>query len=477
MGFKVSIEIMKKKLFMVHLIKNKIKDVASFSQLFISSTTVKIGLYLNLPLLVAIGWRLAMRPSFKAKAKFFGRRKLVVLAKSAGVQDIESAYLKDKANYAVLFLPRSILVLSANVFRIQERVTSVKYHSNDKQLEKDKEKYRDHFISVLYWFKKIFGVSTIIQFNIIYSVERELANACSQSEINFVTLHKECNWSPGNVNSLVNLYSQSVPSYSGNAIAVYNLKCKDIFVKSKIIDEKLIHVVGCARLDESHRMRLEHKKLTTSTVLYYLIEPIAGPLYTIMKDGSFIPGIKINDGSIVTWFEMIKTVNNALIELASDNTDINFICEGKANMGDEQAKILMGASGLSSLPNNIQLITDGIGHKLIQKASVVIGFNTTAVFEAIAAGVPTIVPNIFSKSEQKIIDYTHQVNDGVQVPKTVKELKNIVLKTLENGTRSVNLSQGQKKTLDRLVGNSDGKSGERFRRFLDSTINCNPAKD
>lgn len=453
--------------------KNKIKKTASFLQLLISSTSVRIGLYLNLPLFVAIGWRLAMRPSLNIRSKIIGRKKLVVLAKSAGVQDIEAAYLKEKASYSVLFLPRIILVLSANFFNIQERVTSIDYHTNDIQIEKDKERYKKHLIKVLDWFDRIFGITSIVQFNVIYSVERELANACSETEVNFITLHKECAWSPANINTLVDLYKNSVVKYSGNSIAVYNKQYKEIFIKSGIIDKKKIHVVGCGRLDQSHQYRLDNKSHGLNTVLYYLIEPIAGPIYTNLKNGSFIPGIKMKDGSIVTWSKMIKIVNRTIIELASENPKINFICKAKASMADEQTELLKKSSNLYYLPANIEFITEGVGHKLLKKTSLVIGFNTTAILESIAAGLPTIVPNIFSSDEKQIIKHTHQVNDGVLVPKTSHELKEVIMDTLNFDGHHSKLNRGQKNTLDRLMGNSDGKAGDRLRNFFDSNMIAN----
>ena len=206
------------------------------------------------------------------------------------------------------------MVLSANFYKIQQRTTSLVYHSCDHKLEKDKIKYREHLVKVLYWFKKLFGTPTFVQFNVLYSLERELAIACNQSRVMFSALHKECIWSPGNIPYLIDLYKQAMVSYNGHAIAVYNSTYKDIFVKSNLVDTNKIHVVGCARLDESHRARTKLKSSLSKTVLFYLIEPAAGPLVYKSKNGDWIYGaITSSDGSLITWKEMSNKVNKAIV--------------------------------------------------------------------------------------------------------------------------------------------------------------------
>ncbi len=446
------------------------KRITAYIQVLISHNLVKLGLHLDLPIIIAFGWRAGMRYSNKIKSKKFGKKKLVILPKSAGVDDIVSAYLENKAEYPVLFLPRNMLVLSANHYKIQERVTNMNYHSNDKELELDKEKYKKHLIRVLKWFNKIFGVSAFVQFNIIYSAERALALACKECEITFVATHKECNWSTANIDLLIDFYKKSVAIFPGHAISVYNTVYKNIFVKAGILKKKNIHVVGCSRLDQSHVARLQNIIPQNKSVLFYLIEPIAGPLMFQYKNNYYFKGIPISDGTVVTWSQMIKNVYKTIMNLANKHPDINFICKGKMGHGNQQVQDLINASDINVFPQNVKLIKAGVGHKLLDKASVVIGFNTTAVLEAIAAGVPTIVPNIFSEQEKLIADHSHDVNDGVLVAKTNKELETMILKTVKNGFRYQKLNLGHKKTLDKIMGNSDGKSGKRLRNFLDQAV-------
>ena len=449
---------------------NKLKCGAVRVQTLIAYALIKQGLRRDWPIIVAVGWRVAMRPSLKAKARWFGREKLVVLSKSAGVDDIEAAYAEHVAPYAVLFLPRQV-VKQSGLFMLEGRVSDNSYHSTDVDLEKAKKLYRDHLSRVLIWFQRLFGLSAMAQFNIVYWAERELSAACVEQGIRFVATHKECNWSPAVINKSINFYSESVGSFQGSAVSVYNSTTKKIFTAAGIINENLVSVPGCARLDESHKYRSNAKLPQTRTVLFYLVDGKAG--LAGLKDeetGQWIRGAPLSDGSVGDWSAMVAKVNAAVMDLATTNPDIQVICKGKTGLADHQLGQLVEAAGGGSLPNNVDLIAGGVGHKLIEKASVVIGFNTTAVMEAMAAGVPVIVPNIFSEQEKQIVGYAHEVNEGALVPTTTEQLTFMVLDVLEAGNRYKELTQSQKNVLDRMLGNSDGKAGERLRAFLDKAV-------
>lgn len=437
--------------------------------ILLTTFIAKIGLNLGLHILVALAWRLALYPSLKINLKYFGKKKLIVLAKSGGVEDIEAAFYEKKPRYPVLFLPRKILYLSTKFF-LQNKVTDFNPKFNDTKLEKSKKNYRKHLIKVLFWFKKFSGVSAFAQFNILYAGERDLAIACNETNITFISTHKECMWSKGNIEPLTKLYENSARTYRGHAISVYSSVFKNIFLKSGIVDNNKIHVIGCPRLDESHRLRTTNQKLFKKTVVYYLIEIYAGPLILNFENEEKVWGIPFKDGSVGTWSEMVDKVNKSLIGLANDHPEINFIFKAKVGIGKKQIEKLFEITNENNLPQNIEIVKDGVGHKLLEKASVVIGFNTTSVFESIAAGIPTIVPNIFSKKERLISNYTHDVNKGALVPKNTNQLKSMILKTLNNNTRYKNLTEGQKYILNRVLGNNDGNAGKRLRKFLDDAI-------
>jgi len=448
-----------------NLIKFLIRQYRAFADV-----VVEYGIQHEWPILVAIGWRLALYPSLKCNAKITGRKKLIVLAKSGGVQDVEAAYLNEVANYSVLFLPRSIIKKSG-VYYLKGRVSDHSYHSNDDLLEEDKIKYRKHLSCVLKWFKRLFGVSAVVQFNVNYWAERELAVACVDQGVKFLAAHKECTWSPAWLDDRTTYYKHCVGRYRGSAISVYNEATKRIFINAGLIDSSQIVVTGCARLDVSHRFRQFNQVPNTRTVLFYLIDPGAGlNVYHNDNLGEWNRGVPQNNGSLTDWSALVGEVNNTIMNIALNNPSINFVFKGKTGLGDIQFRSLFYLNENYILPKNCEFIDGGVGQTYIREASVVIGFNTTAVLEAIAAGVPVIVPNIFSDREKEISEYAHDVNDGVLVAKTQEELGSMILDAVSTGSRYHEITQGQKDVLERMLGNSDGKSGERLRNFLDKAV-------
>lgn len=437
----------------------------------VAHALVRQGLSSRQPLLVAVGWRVAMHPSLRLKARLFGRKKLVVLAKSGGVEDIEAAYAEQGARYSVLFLPRSVVKESGRFF-LGDAVSDNDYRFDDAALENLKVAYRHHLSRVLNWFKRLFGVTAFVQFNLLYWAERELAEACVGERVAFITVHKESNWSPQEIDSRRSFLKSSAGSFGGTAIAVYNEVMGEIFTSAGVVKPEHLHVPGCARLDQSHQLRSNMSEPTKQTVLFFLIEKKAGlgRVRDPQSDNWMRRGAAGTDGYFDGWTEMSNKVNRAVLRLASENPEILFICKGKTGFGQEQIQALAKSVSDSALPGNVALITDGVGHHLLRKAAVVIGFNTTAVLEAMAAGVPVIVPNIFSPQEKENAGFSHDVNDGALVPTSETELRSMVLDAVEAKLKFPELTLGQKHALDRMMGNSDGKSGQRLRNLLDRAV-------
>lgn len=419
---------------------------------------------------MAILWRCAMRRSGDVKSKRFSRHKLVILSKAGGNDDIVAAYLKNTPDYAVLFLPRFIVKISASYY-LSAEANDHWYHLTDKAFASEKAAYRAHLNRVLRWFEYLFGLSALVQFNVLYWAERELAAACTEVGVSFVAVHKECTCSPGEHKSREFFYKKAASKFSGDAIAVYNSEFKKIIERAGVARRNKIHVPGCARIDMLHRFRESRLDVENDYVLFYLIDA-GGSVGKILDDRSdrWIRGVRMPDGSLGDWSEMVGKVNKAVIEVASENPDIRFVCKCKTGFENDQFRRIKEACDGLELPANVEVITSGVGHHLLFKASVVIGFNSTVVFEAMAAGVPVIVPKLFSKKESELADYAHDLCEGALMPVLEKEFKSMILSSARNKKRYYKLTRNQKHALELNVGNKDGQSGERLRELLDKAI-------
>ena len=99
-----------------------------------------------------------------------------------------------------------------------------------------------------------------------------------------------------------------------------------------------------------------------------------------------------------------------------------------------------------------------------------IGFNSTAIFEAVAAGIQVVVPML---GVRKIPDYSrmvYDIGDPVTLAYSPEEFNSALLKHLANTKFSTELSAEEQRLLDRFVGNSDGRSGARLRQFISDSL-------
>jgi hypothetical protein len=437
---------------MINKIKKKIKNLLDSTVRYLINT----GTRFRMPLLCAIGWRLGLRKKDTIKQRKWTRRKFLVLAKSGGVDDIEAAYDRQDPDYAVLLMPRRLVKIIFNHYLDSETLSDLKYLNDDETIESKKLEYRAFLEKVVKRFRLLFGLDAMAQFNILYYAERELAAACTNVNVAFVTVYKENLRSKEAWNEVTGSFQGTIDTYRGWKIAVYNADAKQMLIESGIAKPWQITVTGCPRMDFSHSYRNNHRERSKNPVfLYYMITPIAGLTGSISKE----------EMKRLNWNKMIDKVNATIVKFASEHPEVRMIAKGKTGYSTRQIDRFGG-----DLPSNFEVIKDGAGHKLLEQADVVIGFNSTAVLEAVAAGIPTIVPHIFTDYENRLVPYVHPVKGAVHAPESEAELEETILELAKNGKHFTELEQGQKDVLDDLMFNSDGKAGERLKQFLDEAM-------
>jgi len=119
-----------------------------------------------------------------------------------------------------------------------------------------------------------------------------------------------------------------------------------------------------------------------------------------------------------------------------------------------------------NLPKNIKIQTHGLGHDLLAKSKVVIGWNTTAILEAIAANRFILLP-YFNKKDKKLelsLKIKNQ-NYGFSEDDFYKKLCIFVKKKYK--TNQINNSLN---SLNYYLGNKDNKAHLRLDRFIKKNI-------
>jgi hypothetical protein len=122
-----------------------------------------------------------------------------------------------------------------------------------------------------------------------------------------------------------------------------------------------------------------------------------------------------------------------------------------------------------NLPKNIKLQMYGLGHDLLAKSKVVIGWNTTAILEAIAANRFILLPYFHKKNKKHIklelsLKLKNQ-NYGYSENDFYKKLCIFVKKKYK--TNQINNSLN---SLNYYLGNKDNKAHLRLDRFIKKNI-------
>ena len=258
----------------------------------------------------------------------------------------------------------------------------------------------------------------------------------------------------------LNIIKQSIKKYYGSYIIVYNEDEKRNIVNSGIIEEDKVFVVGCPRVDYSFNInKLEKKESNKVTLVYYCIQTGGSlPIY----EGQFrTEGIHKIDP--FNWSKLAQQTETALSEYEKKNRNkIKVIFKTKTGNLDQSIRIKKLDLG------NINVIHNNTGHHLLEKADMVVAFNSTIIFETIAAGIPVIVPMLnLNENEKKFVFNLSNV-DNVFCANNVDEFFKYINTIYADPKRfQIKNTKSQNSALKKFVGNYDGKSGLRFRKLIE----------
>ena len=317
-----------------------------------------------------------------------------------------------------------------------------------------KKKYVQIVSKILYYIKKFYRIKLIINFNFNYTAEIEIGKACKENSIKFITLQKESAGTPGRriINKII--FKKNLNKYNGNEILCYNNFEKKVIQDSGIIEKKNVHIVGCARLDNC--FRIKKRRNEKFTIVYYSIQRTVGlPIYN-KKFRPEVLNVKSFD-----WSFLIKSFEKSLINI-SKLDHINLIIKVKTGFKKEFTL-------RNKIPNKnkIKFFYEGTGQQFLKIADLVIAFNSTTIFEAIAANIPVIIPKYNFKSKHNMFLMDIPETNFLKYAKNEKQLRKYVDYFFQERNKTSFHHQTKKKILKDFMGNPKGKSGDILKKTLE----------
>ena len=400
--------------------------------------------------------------------------KVVVLSKTGGVDDLIESQKNNNKDILYLDCPRIFfkILYKANLngeykeFIDNERLDQSRKannYVNDKKVEKFRRKNKKFLINFINLLKKKYNFDAFLGFNYDYYAEKSLQDACRELKIPFLLLFKESVKTESQQKLQTYILKKKKEKFNFYKVAVYSKQAKNFLTSSGICKNKRIDVVGCSRLSICFSYK---KVMPKNQILYYAIEKNRGLPNTIFKtygkkNFSDLKEFKFYDRKF-NWKALHKKTLKILKKFAINNPNIPIIIKSK--IGDKLDK-----NEYRNLPKNIRLITSGTGQIFLKNSKVVIGWNTTAIMEAIAANRFLLLPyffkkdNVSKKNELKL--KLKKNNYGFSESDFYKKLNFFVKKKYKEKKIYNNLY-----SLEYYLGNSDNNAGKRLNNFLKSNL-------
>ena len=433
--------------------------------LSIANFLLKLCCIFNLPYFAALIIKLSLRKSTFISTKKLTSKTIIILEKSFGSDDLIEAY-KKKSNIKFIILQRKFIStiykhFLGNFSRNEIRETS--YITKNSNIENRKIKYRLYLISILHYLKKFINFQGFLSFNLFYISERELQLACKELNIKFIVCHKESVCAK-KLNSLrINMWRNSIGKCHATAVSVYNNYTKKSMILSKLIKKNKITVTGMPRADFFFQKPKYKKFKHKDYILFLMIEHYAQ--LPNPRNYSYPLNLKKNI-KFFSWKKNAILTTKIILEYAKTRPDLKFVFKTKPNTSIDEIEIFRKYD-----LKNCQLINGGSSIELIKNSKYIIAFNTTGIFEGMIVNKKIIIPNFQnSKLEQS---YMFKINGkNVIYPKTKRQMLFYLnkLSEIKNTKNNIKTKNRYIKYIKKHLCNTDGKSGQRLRNFINNNI-------
>ncbi|MDH5297905.1 MAG: hypothetical protein OEV91_02700 [Desulfobulbaceae bacterium] len=420
-----------------------------------------LGIVLHIPAIAARALLATVNPIGRPSA---GQAPIWILSKEGLVEDSLASI--DEAPWAAPYdFSRLCLKLLAERM-LPKFLDDNVYASPDPAVAAAKQRVREKWRQVLQALPRSRRPAAIVTSNFGYFVEREFAGACAAEGIPFVAIHKECFKAPGRLRFFATTYPRRGP-FTGSRVLVYNNYERDLLVATGIVPASVVTVTGMPRLDRIHAWRRTHGMLPRParqvTLLAFAFTPTAGLPRIPRKERTGVSGgldPLAPEFAGLAWESLFVQYHQAIVQMARDNPDLRVILKTKGRERDGRPAL----DFIQSLapPPNLETVVGGDLLPLLTVSDAVIGFNTTALCEAIAAGLPVVVPDFAEATARPTVEYVVDLGAAVFHAGSPQELAELAVALARDpAARWPNLDPAREAVLHLWMANADGQAGVR----------------
>ena len=402
----------------------------------------------------------AARAVDRIQAKGKPRYRALIFKRLGFQQDVEQSF-RDADDFEVISWPSYALKAFAGEL-LAPSLDHNNYISDDPKIEATKTEYRQFLAAVWRHYNNAMAVDVVLTANFAYFTEREFATALEEAGTPFIALHKENVRPPRRVNDYwFSLYKMRRGRFTGRKILVYNDLERKLEIASGVAAPESIVVTGMPRLDRLHRWRREHAGESSAGrphILFFAFSQYDKLTAIQRKASAGVPGnMEDMEGwNELSWGGFCLETHQAVVDLARQhpNFDVTIKCKGQGRRHEDVLRILDQLE--QPLPPNLSVVTSGDPYDLIIRSQVVVGFNTTGLLEAVAAGKVVIVPSFGEACEEERQDLIIDLGEAVEYARSPEELKTMMCELCDRPREiAAELPQGTKRVLKYWTGNDE----------------------
>jgi len=396
-----------------------------------------------------------------------GHRVLILTHEGFTEDALES--FRDAEDFEVIRWPRYALKAFSAAL-LSPKLDHNNYVSDDPDIVATKTAYRRFLSEMWRHYRGVKPVDAVLTGNFAYFTEREFGTVVEATGTPFIALHKENVRPPRRIKEYwFTLYKERRGKFTGRKILVYNDIERELEIATGIVKPKNVVVTGMPRLDWLHRWRREHAGPVNGSgppkVLFFAFSRYDKLTAIERKPSAGLDGNVEDmegDWGKLSWGKFAEDTHRAICELARVRPDFEVFIKskGKRRVLTDIQKML--ADMEEPQPPNLKFVVGGIPFDLITESRVVVGFNTTGLLEAIAAGKPVIVPRFGEALEESMQDLIIDLGDAVHYANSPEDLGRLICKFAEQPAEIPGeLPPKTSEVLRHWVGNDDGAAGRR----------------
>lgn len=377
--------------------------------------------------------------------------RILCMAKSVFNDDV-NALAKQSSQMEYLLFPRLLLLdIYKQYFEYNDNIF-LKYHL-DGELNTKRKELQSRFFNLIRYLKAFLGFDVILTGNFVYLSQQEFAAATILSKIPFVVLYKEGMAPVESFEPFIKTYHNKV--FVGSRILFYNENIRNALVNASIpgLTQDISAVVGIPRLDLLSADKISRTEKYITLFSFY------------QKDK--ISALFSKDVDVVELEKRSDQFHLNVIEFAKLNPDYKIIIKTKAGQTyvDYINNLLADYKVSADLPNLIITNSEN-AHSLIRKSSLILGYMSTTLLEALYLGKRIASPYFNDLNSQITFDYFRGYEDMVTYIKNYDDLERTIKVESKQSISDTEISL----FLSQFCFRTDRKSCERVESEIEKVI-------